>query len=95
MAVSRAIHLKGGGTLLIHVDGKRTYIPSKKYRDFRKTYLEPKQFKGKSETEQNCFKLLAQIFGCSVDDKPNPFKKTFVLTGAQVTTRFWKEGDDY
>lgn len=65
MAVKKAIHLKGGGTLLLHYDGKQTYIPSKTYRQLKDSHLKPAL--RKPCTEENCTKLLAAIFGYSIE----------------------------
>lgn len=61
MPVKRAIHLDCGGTLLIHCNGGKTYIPSKTYRESKQAYLNPKPSKSKPATQDNCSKLLDAI----------------------------------
>lgn len=61
MAVRKAIHLKGGGALLLHHDGKKVYAPSKRYQEFRKQHLAFTQCRRKPQTGHNCFKLLTAI----------------------------------
>lgn len=91
MAVKRAIHLKGGGTLLLHYDGKKTYIPSIRYKEQREKYLKPMQRRGKPETEQNCFKLLCAIFGHPIEEQKNPFRTTYLPAEASARVRIWKD----
>jgi len=61
MAVRKAIRLKGGGTLLIHTNGKRTYIPTRAYEEMRKEFTRTRVFRGKPDTRENCFRLLNAI----------------------------------
>lgn len=61
MAVLKAFKLKGGGTLLVHTDGKKTYVPTIAYREKRKEHTKIRCFKGKPDTKENCFKLLNSI----------------------------------
>lgn len=89
MSVRRAITLKGGGTLVIYKDGKKTYLPSKKYQDFREQYLKPKQFKGKPDTEKNCFKLLAAAFGYPM--KCGDLLMTCRDEGTSIRLVIWKD----
>lgn len=95
MAILKAIKLRGGGTLLINTDGKRCYRPTKEYWEFRERHLKPKQFGGKSEADicdENCFKLLAAIFGYPMEEyKKNPFKTTVVPVGRSTELRIWKD----
>jgi hypothetical protein len=95
MAILKAIKLRGGGTLLINTDGKRCYKPTKEYWEFRERHLKPRQFRGKSETDicdENCFKLLAAIFGYPMEEyKKSPFKTTLLPTEASVSVRIWRD----
>jgi len=47
--------------LLVHTDGKRTYVPTLAYREKRKDYLRTRAFRGKPDTKENCFRLLDSI----------------------------------
>lgn len=85
--VKKAIHLKGGGTLLFHYDGKKTYIPSKRYRDFKQAQpILP--FKRKTSTEENCNRLLTAIFSYPVS--MGDLHMTYKIEGTSVKLVVWK-----
>lgn len=92
MAICRTIPYPSGGKLLIYPGGKKHYIPSQAYETKRQEYLANKQCRRNPETvtEDNCFKLLAAVFGYSLEKNKNPFKDQLKLS-AQPKLQLWRD----
>lgn len=69
MSILRSIVYPRGSRLIVYSDGKKRYIPSPAYQAFRQQQLRKPEFKHTPKScnckEENCFKILAAIFGYS------------------------------
>ena len=94
MSILRTILFPVGSRLEIHTGGKKRYIPSPAYLRKRQEFMRKPDFKhtpsGVEVKQENCFKLLAAIFGYTVAKPNSPFKED-IREEASSNVTIWRD----